>query len=192
MTLSPFLGRTLAVVLLLGAIGGIWSLIVEPVMTKYRLSAESTVQSKALIERYLRIAKVRAPLEKQLISLKQRRGPSTGGYLEGASDTLAAAKLQNRVKGVVATSDGEIKSSQILPPRDDGNHRAINIRVQLSADIAGLQAIFHALESENTLLFLDNVDVRRQRARRRRNKSADDRRLTVRFDVSGYVRREGS
>ena len=191
MTLSPFLGRTLAVVLLLGAIGGIWSLIVEPVMTKYRLSAESMVQSKALIERYSRIAKVREPLEKQLISLK-RRGPSTGGYLEGASDTLAAAKLQNRVKGVVATSGGEIKSSQILPPRDDGNHRAINIRVQLSADIASLQAIFHALESENTLLFLDNVDVRRQRARRRKNKSAANRPLTVRFDVSGYVRREGS
>lgn len=190
MTLSPFLSRTLAVVLLLGAIGGIWSLLIEPVMTKYRLSAESMVQSRALIERYLRIAKVRAPLEKQMAALK-RRGPSTGGYLEGASDTLAAAKLQNRVKGVVATSGGEIKSSQILPPRDDGSHRAINIRVQLSADIVSLQAIFHALESENTILFLDNIDVRRKRTRRRRNKSVDDGRLTVRFDVSGYVRREG-
>ena len=31
MTLSPFLGRTLAVVLLLGTIGGTWSLFVEPV-----------------------------------------------------------------------------------------------------------------------------------------------------------------
>ncbi len=191
MTLSPFLSRTLAIVLLLGAIGGIWSFIVEPAMTKYRMSAESIVQSRALIERYRRIAKVREPLEKQLNSLK-RRGPSTGGYLEGASDTLAAAGLQNRVKGIVATSGGEIKSSQILPPRDDGNHRAINIRVQLSADIASLQAIFHSLESENTFLFLDNVDVRRQRARRRKNKPADDGRLTVRFDVSGYVRREGS
>ncbi len=191
MTLSPFLGRSLAVVLLLAAIGGIWSLIVEPVMTKYRLSAESMVQSEALIERYLRIAKERAPLEKQLKSLK-RLGPSTGGYLDGASDTLAAAKLQNRVKGIVATSGGEIKSSQILPPRDDGNHRAINIRVQLSADIASLQTIFYLLESENTFLFLDNIDVRRQRARRRKNRTADDGRLTVRFDVSGYVRREGS
>ncbi len=142
MTLSPFLGRTLAVALLLAAIGGIWSFIVEPVTTNYGLSAESIVQSEALIGRYLRIAGTRAPLEKQLAALK-RRGPSTGGYLEGASDTLAAAKLQNRVKGVVATSGGEIKSSQILPPRDDGNHRAINIRVQLSADIASLQAIFH-------------------------------------------------
>ncbi len=191
MSLSPFLGRTLAVVLLLAAVAGIWSLIVEPVMTKYRLTGESMVQSRALIERYRRIAKIREPLEKQL-ALLERRQPSQGGYLQGASDTLAAAKLQNRVKGVVATSGGEIKSSQILPPRDDGNHRAINIRVQLSADIASLQAIFHSLESENTLLFLDNVDVRRQRSRRRKNKSADDRRLTVRFDVSGYVRREGS
>jgi general secretion pathway protein M len=191
MTLSPFLGRALAIVLLLAAIGGIWSLMVEPMMTKYRLNAVTIHQSKALIERYRRIAMVRRPLEKQLATLK-RRGPSTGGYLEGASDTLAAAKLQNRVKGVVANSGGEIKSSQILPPSDDANHHAINIRVQLSADIASLQAIFHALESENAFLFLDNVDVRRQRARRRRkNKPADDGRLTVRFDVSGYVRREG-
>jgi general secretion pathway protein M len=191
MTLSPFLGRALAIVLLLAAGGGIWSLMVEPMMTKYRLNAVTIHQSKALIERYRRIAMVRRPLEKQLATLK-RRGPSTGGYLEGASDTLAAAKLQNRVKGVVANSGGEIKSSQILPPSDDANHHAINIRVQLSADIASLQAIFHALESENAFLFLDNVDVRRQRARRRRkNKPADDGRLTVRFDVSGYVRREG-
>ncbi len=191
MTLSPFLSRTLAIVLLFGAIGGIWSLLIEPVTTKYRLSAESMVQSETLIVRYRRIAKVRAPLEKQLATLR-RRGPSTGGYLQGASDTLAAAKLQNRVKGIVATAGGETKSSQILPPRDDGHHRAINIRVQLSADIESLQAIFHALEAENTLLFLDNVDVRRQRTRRRRkNKSAIDGRLTVRFDVSGYVRREG-
>jgi general secretion pathway protein M len=191
MTLSPFLGRALAIVLLLAAIGGIWSLMVEPMMTKYRLNAVTIHQSKALIERYRRIAMVRRPLETQLATLK-RRGPSTGGYLEGASDTLAAAKLQNRVKGVVANSGGEIKSSQILPPSDDANHHAINIRVQLSADIASLQAIFHALESENAFLFLDNVDVRRQRARRRRkNKPADDGRLTVRFDVSGDVRREG-
>ncbi len=191
MTLSPFLGRSLAIILLLAAIGAIWSLMVEPTMTKYRLSAVTIVQSEALIERYQRIAKARQPLEKQLATLR-RRGPSTGGYLEGASDTLAAAKLQNRVKGVVATSSGEIKSSQILPPSDDANHHAINIRVQLSADIASLQAILHALESENAFLFLDNVDVRRQRARRRRkNKPADDGRLTVRFDVSGYVRREG-
>ena len=163
MTLSPFLARSLAIVLLLAAIGGIWSLMVEPTMTKYRLSAVTIDQSKTLIERYRRIAKAREPLEKQLATLK-RRGPSTGGYLEGASDTLAAAKLQNRVKGVVATAGGEIKSSQILPPSDDANHHAINIRLQLSADIASLQTILHTLESENAFLFLDNVDVRRQRA----------------------------
>ena len=60
------------------------------------------------------------------------------------------------------------------------------------ANIASLQTIFYLLESENTFLFLDNIDVRRQRARRRKNRTADDGRLTVRFDVSGYVRRGGT
>ena len=189
--ISPLLSRILALALLAAVLTGLYG-AAEPLITEYQAFGTTIAQSRELLQRYQRIGNTRSPLQEQAKELR-RRLKARGGYLPGASDSLAAAQLQNRVKKIVLAAGGAIKSTQTLAPSDVKGLRQIDVRVQMSADIVALQKTIHALEADETYLFLDNVDIRRQRSRRRRNRksSATVPPLTVRFDIYGYRRPEG-
>ena len=192
--ISPLLSRTLALALLVALLAGLYG-AAEPLITEYQAYGTTIAQSRELLQRYERIVNTRRPLQEQAKELR-RRLKARGGYLPGASDSLAAAQLQNRVKKIVRAAGGAIKSTQTLPPSDVKGLRQIDVRVQMSADIVALQKTIHALEADETYLFLDNLDIRRQRARRRRGRNRNKTPaavspLTVRFDIYGYRRTEG-
>ena len=186
--MSVPVSRALALALLIAVFAGAYALVVDPLMTRFRANEDSLMQSANLLERYRRIGATRESLEAQIAALRSRR-QSASGFLPGIRDTLAAADLQNKVGGIVKSSGGEIKSAQILPPRDEQDLKRINLRVRLSADISSLRRIIHRLESDRTSLFLTNLDVRgRARPRRRAKDKNNDRTLQVRFDIFGYIR----
>ncbi len=192
-TLSPALRRILAVAILAAPLAALWGLVVGPVTTKFESYDQSIAQSQALLARYLRIGAARERLQRQLKEVRQTQA-SLGGFLEGASGELAAAQLQNKVKGLVEASAGRLKSIQMLKEQEENNFRRVAIRVTMIADTEAVQKTFYALESTSPYLFLDNIDIRasrRVRASRRRarkTQSAGD--LQVRYDVYGYMRVE--
>ncbi len=189
--ISPLLSRILALALLAAVLTGLYG-TAEPLVAEYQAFGTTIAQSRELLQRYQRISNNRGALQEQAKELR-RRLKARGGYLPGASDSLAAAKLQNRVKKIILAAGGAIKSTQTLAPSDVKGLRQIDVRVQMSANIVALQKTIHALEADETYLFLDNVDIRRQRTRRRRNRKspATVSPLTVRFDIYGYRRPEG-
>ena len=195
MTLSPLVSRLLAVFLVFVPIGLAYTLVIEPLLEAHRGYDETIAQSRDLIQRYGRIGATRQPLERQLAEL-QKRARSTGGYLQGKSATLAAAQLQNRVKRIVTSNGGNIRSLQTLPPQNERDLERVTIRIQMTARIEQLQKIIHTFETGRTHLFVDDVNVRVQRARRSRRRSktpvVDQRLLTVRLNLYGFARREGS
>lgn len=197
MTLSPVVSRILALALAIALVGAVYSFAVKPVLDAHRGYAETIESSRELVQRYGRIGATRRPLDRQLAMLR-KRARSTSGYLEAKSATLAAAQLQNRVKRIVTRNGGAIRSLQTLPPRNERDLERISIRIQMTARIGQLQKIFHAFENGPTYLFLDDVNIRVQRARRvrRRRKSkeppVDERLLSVRLNLYGFTRREGS
>ncbi len=195
MTLSPVVSRILALFLAIALIGAIYSLAVEPVLDAHRGYAETIERSRELIARFGRIGATREPLERQLAEL-QKRSKSTSGLLEGKSATLAAAQLQNRVKRIVTRNGGSIRSLQTLPSQNERDLERVSIRIQMTARIEQLQKIFHAFETGPTYLFVDDVNVRVQRTRRarrrRKEKVVDERLLSVRLNLYGFARREGS
>ena len=195
MTLSPLVSRLLAIFLVIVPIGLAYSLVVEPLLEAHRGYAETIERSRDLIERYGRIGATRGPLERQFAEL-QKRARSTGGYLEAKSATLAAAQLQNRVKRIVTRNGGNIRSLQTLPPQNERDLERVTIRIQMTARVEQLQKIFHTFETGRTHLFIDDVNVRVQRARRTRRRSKapvkDQRLLSVRLNLYGFARREAS
>lgn len=199
MSLSPVMSRSLALALAIALAGAIYSLAFVPVLDAWRGHAESIERSRDLIARYGRIAAHRETYDKQLAMLRER-SRSSGGYIEDKSATLAAARLQNRIKRIVTGNGGTIRSLQSLPPQKERDLERISVRVQMTARIGQLQKIFHAFESGATFLFLDDVNVRVQRARRarrgrrKRNQPPppDERLLTVRLNIYGFARREES
>jgi hypothetical protein len=195
MGLSPLVSRVLALFLVIAPIGAVYSLVVEPILDAHRVYAESIEGSRELIERFGRIGATREPLERQLADL-QKRAKSTSGYLEAKSAPLAAAQLQNRVKRIVTRDGGSIRSLQTLPPQKERDLERLSIRIQMTAGIEQLQNIFHAFESGRTHLFVDYVNIRVQKThrtrRRRKQPIVDQRLLSVRLNLYGFARREGS
>ena len=195
LTLSPALSRILALALTIALAGAVYSIAVAPVLDAHRGYGETIERSRELVGRYGRTSATREPLERQLAELR-KRSQSASGTLQGKSPTLAAAQLQNRVKKIVTRNGGSIRSLQTLPPQQERDLERITIRIQMTARIEQFQKILYAFETDATFLFLDDVNIRHQKVRRARRRRAkpvkDERLLTVRMNLYGFARREGS
>src|SRR5262249_50760781 len=129
-----------------------------------------------------------AGLELQLARLKETQ-KSVGGALQGGSESIAAAQLQSRLKSAVDSARGELRSTQVLPAREEGNFRRLTIRAQISLHLPALQRVIYDVEASFPYLLLENIEIRTRSALRRRDRVTDDGLLDVRLDLSGYMRR---
>ena len=142
-------------------------------MTAYQDGETSIEQSKELLQRYEALAEQRSLLADHLAK-QQKRAGSTAGYLTGPSDALAAAQLQDRVKSVVEAAGGELRSTQILPAtalEGDLGFRRATLRVRFIVTIEGLETTLYELETGQPYLIIDDVTVRQERVRRRRDEA---------------------
>jgi general secretion pathway protein M len=189
---GSLLSRTLAVVLLGIALLGAYRLVIAPLVTAYRDGQSRIEQAKELLQRYEALAEQRSLLADRLAE-EQERAASAAGYLTGPSDALAAAELQDRVKSVVEGSGGELRSTQILPAEEleaDLGFRRTTLRVHFVVTIDGLEETLYELETGQPYLIIDEVTVRQERARRRRNEPQAQPMLDVSLELFGYVREE--
>ncbi len=185
--LSPRASRVLALALLGGfVLFGLFGVIL-PLLDAYYQARNSAEQNEAAIEHIRQGARSLAELQAELARLKEQQA-SAIGLMQSANASLAAADLQNRIKLSVEAAHGELRSTQILPARDEGGFRRISIRGQIAVNTAALQRVFYELESSSPFLFLDNVEIHARPARRA-GSAEDDPVLEVRFDLYGYLRR---
>jgi general secretion pathway protein M len=182
------LRRTLAVAILLALVSVVLSGIVQPLLDNYRESKASVDRLEAAMQRSHAGDRDIAQVQAELTALKRRQS-STGGFLQGSNESIATAQLQDRLKTSVEGAKGELRSTQILPSRDDGKFRRITVRAQISLTTAALQRALYDVESSSPFLFLDNVIVRVRSVSQDRNKVVQDPILDVSFDLSGYIRR---
>ena len=190
---GSLLSRTLAIVLLAVALIGGYRLIVAPLLTSYQEGERDIEEARTLLQRYRALAEQR-PLLAERLAEQQERAAAAAGYLEGPSDALAAAQLQDRVKSVVEAAGGELRSTQILPAQaleGDLGFRRTTIRVQIAVSTEGLATTLYELETGQPYLLIDDVTVRQERVRRRR-RSEPDREpvLDVSLELFGYLRTE--
>lgn len=185
--LSPFLRRVLAITILVTLVFAVVSGVVLPILDGYQSDRRSIDLMRAAIARSQGIANELPAFRSELAGL-QRQPTSQGGFLQGPNESMITAQLQNRVKRVVEMARGELRSTQILPSREEGRFRRIAIRGQMSVGTPALQRTFYELESTSPFLFIDNVEIRARLAPRQRDRNIQDMVLDVRFDVYGYQR----
>ena len=164
----------------------IYAALVQPLIDTYAADNAEIAQRQEALLRYQRAAQGLPARQKELAALKQDQAKADG-FLEGSSDTLIAAQIQNRVKTLANAAKIELKSSQVLPAALDGKLKRIAIRGQISATTTGLLSIFHDLEAQSPSLFLDNVTLQVQPLTvRDRNNPGNGDTIDVLFDVYGY------
>ncbi|MDG4555302.1 MAG: type II secretion system protein GspM [Candidatus Competibacter sp.] len=193
---APGWGQRLgALALLLLVVAGILYFVVgRGLIVSYRFYEERLEQQQVRLEQFERMAASREPIQQLIASIRQDRN-ITAQYLPQSAPPLAAADLQQRVKAVVEAVGGTLRSTQALPPVEEGNAVKVAVNVTVSGDTESLQKILYDLESQTPLLFVDNLDVSAREIRQRlpSGRLTDYTRvqLNIQFEVSGYLRKEG-
>jgi general secretion pathway protein M len=188
---GSLLSRVLALVLLGALLTGAYVLLIAPVVELYRATDEAIESSETLLQRHRMLAAQRSDLSARLDEEKAQAA-AIAGYLEGPSDPLALAQLQDLVKGVIEAAGGELRSTQTLPAQtvdiSPGTRRA-TLRVQMVVAIDGLAAILYDLESGQPYILIDELSVRSQRTRRRLGSTSEAAPLLeITLELSGFVR----
>jgi general secretion pathway protein M len=190
--LSPPVSRAAALAILLALIAILYLGIAMPIVDAYQSIGDNTVQLQEQLRRYQRAGSDRAQRQAQLAAL-EHRSSAADGFLQGANDTLVAVEIQNRLKSLADAAHAELRSTQVLPVQDEGALRRISVRGQFATTMPGALRIFHGLESQSPLLFVDNLDIRsRQGARETRGRGGDTGEsdaLDLQFDIYGYTQR---
>ena len=191
---GSLLSRLLALGLLAALLIGSYVLVVVPLLGTYEDNAAAIEQAETILRRQQALAAQQPQLIERLEEAKAQ-ADAAAGYLQGPSDALAAAQLQDRVKEVVEASGGELRSTRILPAEDvdaSPGTRRTALRVQMMVSIEGLAEILYGLESGQPYVLIDELTVRSQRERRQRRRNQttteSDPMLDVNLELSGFVR----
>ncbi len=188
-SLPRWVSRTAAVVLLLAILAMVYIYVAAPLVVAHRTTDEEIERTRDLLARYEAIGATRQTYQRQLEELSSRQ-VGRGVYLAAESDALASAELQGRIRAAVNAHGGTLRSIQTLPVKSEGAFLRVSVRVQFTAPMAAFHRVLYGLESEQPFVFVDNLDVRNRRARRRAALEDLDPPLMIRFDLSGYLRPE--
>lgn len=183
------------ILLLILGIGIVYFLVNQGLVARYNFYQDHLIQQQNRLEQLERMAASREPIQQLIATINQDRN-AVVQYLSQATPSVAGAELQQRVKAVVEAAGGTLRSTQALPPADEGNAVKVTVSVNLTGDTETLQKILHEMEAQTPLLLVDNLDVtaRENRPRLTNGRVANYSRiqLTVQLEVSGYLRKVGN
>ena len=187
LSFPPIVGRFVAALLLLLVVLFVAVVVVMPITDGFAVAEQSNEEYQAALARSRVLDLELKTITAQLAEIRQSQS-SQSGFLQGANESLATAQLQNRIKSLVEAGGGELRSTQVLPVRDEGKFRRIIVRGQMATNTTAMQHIFYDIESASPYLILDNVDIRARPSSRSQESTPEDAMLDVRFDIYGYVR----
>ena len=189
---NPILSRMMAIALLIAVIAGVWAGLAAPIIDQNR-------SQKAEIERANRLIMGFEPRREDIGALKRqlaalRNDPtSSGAYFTARNTTLAAAKLQSRIKTLTEAAGARLRSTQVLTGEGgkDGPER-ITVRATMVGSVEAIRSVFHTLEAGQPFVFLDEVSItappiRKSSRRRGRTKIKNVGLLTVRYSAYGFL-----
>ena len=158
-------GQVLALGLTVLAAAAVWAGIVDPIREWYDDRTE-------LLRRQGAKARRMAALIETLPTLRHdaeqaARGTDTAAgtpamLLSGATDSLAAAALQQRLDEFATASGSRIVSEEILPARPEGDLRAIQVRLTVTAPWRSLADLLLALARSEVPMAAEEIQLRGQ------------------------------
>jgi len=188
-------GRVLALALLLLFCLLVYGIAVHPVVSRY-LEYQALIDTKREQLRRYRQVVARGQWAGAALKRLQANGEQRSYYLPGGTLALASAKLQEYVKRLARSSNGELTSTQVLSTRSAGGPPTVTLRVQMKGGLETLLDLFYAFETGTPVVILKNVVITSHGSRRLVGNEAgrylDE--LDIRFDLVGYAyeeRRDG-
>jgi hypothetical protein len=152
-------GRLLAVALTCAVVAAAWAGIADPLLGWYDGRAERLSERVALERRMRAVVATLPALRRAAESVSS--GARSGGpaVLDGATDAIAAARLQETMQAIAGRAGASLSSLETLAAAPDGNYRRIALRVALSAPWPVLVALLRAVWESAPPLLVDDLRV---------------------------------
>ncbi len=147
-------GRVLAVGLVVVAVVVLWLGVLAPVFDFYGARADEVDALRARVTRGAALIEALPALTREAASAD--RTP-TQAVLQGGSDAIAGATLQEQVQAMAAGANAQLTSIETLPGEQVGAYRRIGVRVELSAQLAVVTHLLAAVEQAQPSMLVDDI-----------------------------------
>lgn len=181
-------GRVLAVSLTLFAVAAAYLLIVAPLFGLYADRA-SQLSTREMLRDKIVAAAAALPQLRARVSELSATSDAQQATLQGSSDPIAMANLQNRVEELATSAGAAVSSTETLPPEIRDYYRRIGLRVALNGSYESLMTFIAGLETSTTPLIVDNLQIHTIQSRAGSTQIA---RLDAAVDVYGFRLNEQS
>jgi general secretion pathway protein M len=151
-------GRLAALGLTLAVPTALWLGVVSPLMQWHKDRAETLVQREVLAQRMQILIAALPDLRRQSITIAAN-GAGGSVLLEGESDAVASAFLQERLQAMFVQAGVQLDSVETLPGEDAGAYRRIRLHVAFNATWPGLMALLKDMQLATPTLLVDELTI---------------------------------
>ena len=151
-------GRLLALSLVFVVLGGVYLLVVAPLVDFYAEREARLEDGRMLLPR-LRASAAELPTLRARVAELRAAARTRKVTLDGASDAVASANLQSRIEALAASVGAAIGSTESLPAEARGPYQRIGLRFALSGPYETLIKLIAKLEAATPPLVVDNLQI---------------------------------
>lgn len=174
-------GQALAMALLLIVLAAAWLAIAAPLLDWHASRAEALQQRTTLARRMAQVAAGLPDLQRQAAATAAA-GPVAATLLEGSTDAVAGATLQQLIQDMATRAGATLSSTEALPAETVAAYRRIGVRVALSAPWGVLVELLRAVEEASPQMLVDDLQIHGTR----RFGTAGEPPLEASFTVLGF------
>lgn len=154
-------GKLLAVALLITVITAFWAGIAVPLTEWYGTRADRLDQQARLARRMEQIV-ADLPELRRRASTAEAAAPVA--VLEGASDSVAGAALQQRLQQIGTDAGAQLASIEVLPGEPVGAYRRIGVRVSVTGTWPVVVKLLDAITASSPPLLVNDLQIESSRA----------------------------
>ncbi len=151
-------GRMLALGITLIVALAAWFAVASPLLDWHAERADRLYQRRAL-ERRMAVVAATLPQLRASETARTAKGPAPTTLLEGATDAVAAASLQERVQEMAAQVGAALASTETLPATQAGAYRRIGLHISLSAPWTVLVRLLELVEQASPRMLVDDLQL---------------------------------
>lgn len=155
-------GRFLALGITCIVLALAWLAVVSPLIEWHASRDERLVRQRTLARRMEALVQTLPELRKAASAGSksgQEAGPEAANLLDGATDAVAAAALQQRVQDMAAKAGASLSSAETLPVVQTGAYRKIGLHISVAAPWPVLIGLLQAVESASPRMLVDDLQV---------------------------------
>jgi general secretion pathway protein M len=137
----------------------LWLGVVAPLIEWHGERAAALAQQEALAERMAALAAALPSLQGQAKAVAAS-GAGEAALLEGDTDTMASATLQERLQAMFLQMGVQLHSVETMPADDAGAYRRIGLRVSFNASWPVLVDLLKDIHLATPSLLVDDLQVK--------------------------------